>query len=85
MKDYEWNEEFETQKDGVRSWLLDGKAITPIDALRLFGSLRLSSIIHRLRNEGLPIITEKLQVSPKKRVARYFLPVEYINLLTSKN
>ena len=76
MKDYEWNEEFPTQKSIVRQYLLDGNSITPLEALNLCGSLRLSAIVFKLREEGLPIVTEKIQVSPKKRVARYFIKKE---------
>lgn len=79
MKDYEWNEEFPTQKSVVRQHLLDGKSITQLEALRLCGSLRLSAIIFDLREEGLPIITEKIQVSPKKRVAKYYIKPENLN------
>lgn len=83
MKDYEWNEEFPTQKSIVRQHLLDGKSITQLEALDLCGSLRLSAIIFDLREEGLPIITEKLQVSPRKRVANYYLPKDYLETLKS--
>ena len=79
MKDYEWNEEFGTQKANVRAWLLNGNTITPLEALNKFGSLRLSAIIFRLREEGLPIEMERLQVSPKKRVAKYFIKQENLN------
>lgn len=82
MKDYEWNEEFGTQKANVRAWLLNGNTITPLEALNKFGSLRLSAIIFKLREEDLPIITEKIQVSPRKRVAQYSLPKEYIESLS---
>ena len=81
MKDYEWNEEFPTQKSIVRQHLLDGNSITQLEALNLCGSLRLSAIVFKLREEGLPIVTEKIQVSPKKRVAQYFLPTEYLETL----
>ena len=77
--DYKWNEDFGTQKANVRAWLLDGRSITPLEALNNFGSLRLSAIIFRLREEGLPIEMERLQVSPKKRVARYFIKKENLN------
>ena len=80
-KDYQWNEEFPTQKSVVRQHLLDGKSITPLEALRLCGSLRLSAIIFDLREEGLPIEMERSQVSPKKRVAKYYLPQDYLNSL----
>lgn len=73
-KDYEWNKEsMMTQKSIIRQHLLDGKSITPLEALHLCGSLRLSAIIFDLREEGLPIEMERLQVAPKKRVARYFI------------
>ena len=73
MKDYEWNEDFGTQKENVRAWLLDGRSITPLEALNKFGIFRLAAVVHKLRDEGLDIITEKFQVSPKKRVAKYYL------------
>ena len=76
-KDYQWNQdEFASQKAMIRAHLLDGKSITPLEALNNFGSLRLSAIIFRLREEGLPIEMERLQVSPKKRVARYYIKPE---------
>lgn len=82
--DYEWNpEEFGTQKANVRAWLLKGHSITPLEALNRFGSLRLSAIIFDLREEGMPIVTEKIQVAPRKRVAQYFLPTEYLESLKS--
>lgn len=81
--DYKWNEEFGTQKANVRTWLLNGNTITPLEALNKFGSLRLSAIIFDLREEGLPIVTEKIQVSPRKRVANYYLPKDYLDSLTN--
>lgn len=79
-KDYQWNpDEFASQKAMIRAHLLDGKSITPLEALNKFGSLRLSAIIFRLREEGLPIEMERLQVSPKKRVARYYIKPENLN------
>ena len=77
-KDYQWNEEFTTQKSMVRAWLLDGNTLTPLEALNRFGSLRLSAIIFDLREEGLPIVTEKIQVAPRKRVAEYYVDKEYL-------
>jgi hypothetical protein len=73
MKDYEWNEDFGSQKANVRAWLLEGRSITPLEALNKFGIFRLAAVVHKLRDEGLDIITEKFQVSPKKRVAKYYL------------
>lgn len=83
MKDYEWNEEFGTQKANVRAWLLKGCSITPLEALNRFGIFRLAAVVHELREEGLPIVTEKLQVSPRKRVANYYLPKNYLDSLNN--
>lgn len=83
MKDYQWNEEFGTQKANVRDWLLKGNTITPLEALNKFGSLRLSAIIFDLREEGLPVVTDKIQVSPRKRVAEYSLPKDYLETLNN--
>jgi hypothetical protein len=80
-KDYQWNEEFTTQKSMVRAWLLDGHTLTPLEALNRFGTLRLSAIIFVLREEGLPIVTEKIQVAPRKRVAEYHVTKEYLDSL----
>lgn len=83
--DYEWNDEFVSQKARVRAWLLEGHTLTPLEALRMFGSLRLSAIIFDLREEGFPIVTEKMQVAPRKRVAKYSLPKEFLSSLSLKN
>lgn len=80
-KDYQWNKEFTTQKSMVRAWLLDGKHLTPLEALRRFNSLRLSAIIFDLREEGLPIKTDKIVVSTRKRVADYYISKEDLEKL----
>lgn len=83
--DYEWNsEEYSSQKAAIRAWLLKGNSITQLEALRRFGCLRLSAIIFDLREEGLPVITERLQVSPKKRVGNYFIDKDYLKALNEK-
>lgn len=75
--DYQFNpEEFASQKKMIRNHLLSGKHITQLDALKLYNCLRLSAVIYDLRAEGLPIVMEKLQVAPKKRVGDYFIKPE---------
>lgn len=75
--DYQFNpDEFASQKKLIREHLLNGKHITQLDALKLYGALRLSAIIYDLRAEGLPIVMEKIQVAPKKRVGDYFIRPE---------
>lgn len=82
MFDYEWNEEFPSQKAAIRAHLLAGESITQLQALKWFGCLRLGAVIFDLREEGLPIETERLQVAPKKRVGNYFIKPEKLNNTT---
>lgn len=42
----------------VLSHLMDGKKITPIEALERFGVFRLAAIVHSLRKEGYAIATD---------------------------
>ena len=75
--DYQFNpDEFASQKKHIRNHLLSGKHITQLDALKLYGCLRLSAVIYDLRAEGLPIVMEKLQVAPRKRVGDYYIKPE---------
>lgn len=63
-----------TQTAGVLEWLQRGKSITPLEALTLFGSLRLSGIIFVLRERGHNIKTEIIEVKTRAgiaNVARY--------------
>ena len=41
----------------VRDALQQGKVITPIDALESFGVFRLAAVVHKLRQQGMEIIT----------------------------
>lgn len=69
-----WNPETSaTQKAQIREYLNNGNRITPLEALDMFGCFRLAAVIFELREEGMNIITEKKQVSPKKRVAEYYV------------
>ena len=62
----------ESQNALIKGWLLNGKSITPLDALNMFGCFRLSARIANLRDEGLPIVTDMVTINDK-RVARYYL------------
>ena len=52
--------------------LQSGKSITPLEALNLYGCLRLGGRIWELRNEGHRIDTEMIE-RHGKRFARYSL------------
>ncbi len=49
--------------------------ITSLEALEMFGALRLSSIIHKLREEGMDIVTVMIDLSDRWgnpiKIARY--------------
>lgn len=62
----------ESQNALIKGWLLNGKSITPLDALNMFGCFRLSARIANLRDEGLPIVTDMVTINDK-RIARYYL------------
>lgn len=61
-----------TQTEQIRNHLLEGKSITPIDALREYGCFRLAARIDELRKEGLEIQTAK-EKRNGKAYARYAL------------
>ena len=68
----------DTQRAAIRRHLLDGKTITPIEALNLCGCFRLSSVIHRLRHdEGYPICMEQPEAADGKPYARYWIDKAY--------
>lgn len=64
----------DTQLAIIRNYLMDGKSITPIEALNLCGCFRLSAIIHTLRHkEGLPVNMDQPEASDGKPYARYWI------------
>ena len=60
------------QVTNITNHLLSGRAITPIEALNLYGCFRLAAHIHVLRNEGMDIRTEMIQ-GTQNRYASYTL------------
>lgn len=55
----------------IKEWLLRGNKITQVEALNMFGCFRLASRIHDLRERGLNIHKERIQVPSGKYVAQY--------------
>lgn len=47
----------ETKKGRILNHLQDGRPLTQLTALRLYGAMRLASTINRLRDEGFLIRT----------------------------
>lgn len=65
-----------TQKDMILEHLEAHGSITPLEAQKLYGCMRLGARIWDLRHEGHEIIREIVEVSTrtgKARVARYRL------------
>jgi hypothetical protein len=59
-----------SQTDQIRTYLEQGGALTPLDALNLFGCFRLGARIYDLKRAGMKIETEMI-MRDGKRFARY--------------
>jgi hypothetical protein len=62
----------ETQNQLIRQHLESGKSITPLEALSMYGCLRLGARIYDLKRDGLRIKTER-KTNGKKWFAEYSL------------
>ncbi len=60
-----------TQAAQILRDLRRGKRITQLDAIGRYGCLRLSGRIFDLKKAGHPIQSERIEVKPGVRVARY--------------
>ena len=63
-----------TQCDMIANWLEKGYSITSLQALNMFGCLRLSSRIWDLKERGMNIQKKTIVLPNKKRVCEYFIP-----------
>lgn len=62
----------DSQNALIKGWLLNGHSLTTLDALTMFGCFRLSARISNLKDQGMNIITEMVEVNDK-RIAKYYL------------
>ena len=65
-----------SQCDQLLQHLSQGHSITPLEALSLCGSLRLSERIRELEAQGVPITHTMVKVG-RKRVCSYRLAIPY--------
>lgn len=65
-----------SQATRIASYMMQGNHITPLEALNLFGSLRLSAIIFVLRERGYKIQTQKIKTHTGKWVSEYWINPE---------
>ena len=63
-----------SQNEQILAYLKSGKAITSMDALKMYGCFRLASRVNDLRNEGWEIRTSMIG-SKMKRFAAYWMPL----------
>lgn len=74
MANPNWNPETSaSQANQIAAYMMKGNRITPLEALNLFGSLRLSAVIFTLRERGLKIQTERVKTSTGKWVSAYWI------------
>jgi len=62
-----------TQCAQIKEWLMAGNKLTSLDALNMFGCMRLASRIHDLRERGMNIVKQRIQTASGKYVAQYSL------------
>jgi hypothetical protein len=63
----------ESQCKRIAAWLKKGYSITSLEALNMFGCLRLSSRIWDLKEMGMNIGKKTVVTATNKRVCEYFL------------
>ena len=77
MANENWNPESSaSQASQIADYMMQGNKITPLEALDLFGSLRLSAIIFVLRERRYKIQVERVKTSTGKWVAQYWINPE---------
>jgi hypothetical protein len=67
-------EAIESQNTRIKEYLLKGKSLTALDALYQFGCFRLGARIHNLKEQGLKIKSELIDITSEgktKRVSKY--------------
>ncbi len=62
-----------TQNAKIKEWLESGNTITSLEALKMFGCMRLASRICDLRERGMVIQKKKVVTKNGKIVTMYYL------------
>lgn len=62
-----------SQQEKVLARLMEGKSITPLEALRDFGCFRLGARIFNLRKQGYNIVSRTVVASDGKKFSEYSL------------
>jgi len=64
-----------SQNERIREWLEEGNTLTALQALKMFGCMRLPSRINDLKKRGMNINSDRITLPNGKRVAQYSLGV----------
>lgn len=62
-----------SQTDRILDWMLAGNDITPLQALNMFGCLRLGARIADIKARGYLVYSEFVTTPSEKKVKRYYL------------
>jgi len=62
-----------TQTEQILNHMKRGRTVSALNALNLFGCLRLAARIHDLKARGHDIKRDSVQVSRGRRIAVYYL------------
>ena len=77
MANENWNPESSaSQASQIAAYMMQGNKSTPLEAINLSGSLRLSAVIFVLRERGYKIQVERVKTNTGKWVAQYWINPE---------
>lgn len=62
-----------SQTERILQYMLEGHSITPLEALRLFNSMRLGARIADIKAKGYLVYSEFVTTPSEKKVKRYHL------------
>ena len=72
-----------TQREAIADYLRRGYSITPLEALTMFGCMRLGARVWELKRDGMDIDCEMVETPTGKRVARYSLGFKLVSELVA--
>ena len=65
--------ERESQEKMILAWMLNGRSITGLEALNMFGCFRLPARINDIERKGIQIKSQFIKLENGKRVKRYWI------------
>lgn len=63
-----------SQRAQIQKYMENGHRITQLEALNLFGCMRLATRVFEMRERGIDVRTDMITVPSGKRVAQYYIP-----------